>query len=54
MNLTYKDFSTFSAKGIAGIGKLPDTVADRSIKIELKRRAPGEVVQRFRLRKLKP
>lgn len=53
-NITYKDFSTFGAKGIAGIGRLPDTVADRSIRIELKRRAPGEVVQRFRLRKVKP
>ena len=53
-NITYKDFSTFGAKGIAGIGKLPDTVADRSIKIELKRRAANEVVQRFRLRKVKP
>ena len=33
----YKDFSTFCPKAIAGIGKLPDTVADRSIPIRLKR-----------------
>ena len=30
-NITYRDFSTFSAKAIAGIGKIPDTVADRAI-----------------------
>ena len=29
--ISYKDFSTFCPKAIAGIGKLPDTVADRSI-----------------------
>jgi hypothetical protein len=50
----YKDFSTFSPKAIAGIGKLPDTVADRSIPIRLKRAAPGEIVERFRLRNVMP
>ena len=53
-SITYKDFSTFSPKAIAGIGKLPDTVADRSIPIRLKRAAPGEIVQRFRLRDITP
>ncbi len=48
--ISFKDFSTFCPKTIAGIGKLPDTVADRSIPIRLKRAAPGEVVERFRLR----
>jgi hypothetical protein len=47
-NMEVKDFSVFCPKAIAGIGKLPDTIADRSIKIELKRRAPNERVQRFR------
>jgi len=47
--ISFKDFSTFSAKCIAGIGKLPDTIADRSIPIRLKRSFPGEV-ERFRLR----
>ena len=46
----YKDFSTFCPKALAGIGKLPDTVADRSIPIRLKRAKPGEVLERFRLR----
>src|SRR5437879_8096222 len=50
-NITYKDFTTFSAKAIAGIGNsLPDTVFDRSIPIRLQRKKPGEVVARFRRR----
>ncbi|MFC2027129.1 DUF3631 domain-containing protein [Chloroflexota bacterium] len=49
-NISYKDLSTYCPKAIAGIGKLPGTVADRSIPIELKRRAPGEQVERFRRR----
>ena len=51
--ITYKDFSTFSPKAIAGIGKLPDTVASRSIRIELKRRTKDEVVAKFRQRAAK-
>ena len=50
-NITYKDLSTFCPKAIAGIGKLPDTVADRSIAIVLKRRTAAETVERFRRRK---
>jgi hypothetical protein len=53
-NLSYKDFPVFCPKVIAGIGKLPDTVADRSIPIELRRRRPSEKVERFRLRKVGP
>lgn len=49
-DLRVADFPTFGAKAIAGIGKLPDTVAARAIPIELKRRAPGEHVERFRER----
>ncbi|MBI4310221.1 MAG: DUF3631 domain-containing protein [Chloroflexi bacterium] len=49
--ISFKDLSTFCPKAIAGIGKLPDTVADRSIPIALKRRAPEEPVERFRRRK---
>jgi hypothetical protein len=48
-NMDVKDFSTFCAKAIAGIGKLPDTVADRSIPIGLKR-ARRRQVERFRVR----
>ena len=53
-NITYQDFPVFCPKAIAGIGKLPDTVADRSIPIELRRRRPSEKVERFRLRKVGP
>jgi 5S rRNA maturation endonuclease (ribonuclease M5) len=48
--ISSRDFSTFCPKAIAGIGGLPDTVADRSIPIRLKRAARDERVQRFRLR----
>lgn len=49
-NLSFRDFSTYCAKAIAGIGKLPDTVADRAISVRLKRTARNEKVERFRLR----
>ena len=49
-SIGYRDFSTFCPKAIAGIGALPDTVTDRSIRITLKRRAPDEWVERFRQR----
>jgi hypothetical protein len=52
-NISFRDFSTFCPKAIAGIGKLPDTVADRAIPIRLKRAAPDESVERFRLRDIK-
>ena len=53
VGISYQDFSTFSPKTIAGIGKLPDTVADRSIPIRLKRKARDEKVERFRLRNVR-
>lgn len=49
-NISFKDFETFCPKAIAGIGQLPDTVADRSIPIRLKRKGPSEAVERFRRR----
>ncbi len=51
-NFEFKDFHVFCPKAIAGIGKLPDTVADRAIPIRMKRRAPCELVERFRRRLL--
>jgi Protein of unknown function (DUF3631) len=48
--ITYRDFSTFSAKAIAGIGDLPDTVEDRAIPIALKRRTKDEPCDRWRTR----
>ncbi len=41
-------FSTWSAKGIALIGRLRDTIEDRSILITLRRRRPAEKVGRLR------
>lgn len=48
-NIGYRDFLTYCPKAIAGIGKLPDTVADRSTPIRLKRAQRGSV-ERFRER----
>jgi len=47
-------FPVFSPKALAGIGRLPDTVADRSFPIRLERRAQGEEVERFRRRDVEP
>jgi Protein of unknown function (DUF3631) len=52
-NLEAKDFRTFSPKVLAGIRDLPGTVGDRSIPIVLKRKAPGETVERFRIRRVR-
>jgi hypothetical protein len=41
-------FSTWCAKVIAAIGKLQGTLEDRSILVSMRRRAPGESVERFR------
>jgi hypothetical protein len=53
-NLSYQDFPVFSPKAIAGLGKLPDTIADRAVPMELRRRRRGEPVERFRQRKVEP
>lgn len=47
-----RDFSTFCPKALAGIGRLPDTIADRSIPIGLVRKRRDEHVERFRERKV--
>lgn len=44
------EFDVYGPKAIAGIGDLPDTVTDRAIPIRLKRRAPTELVAKFRSR----
>lgn len=43
-----RKFSTFTPTAIAMIGELPDTLADRSIPIRLRRRLPHEKVLSFR------
>ena len=49
-NIAYKDFSTFAPKAIAGIGKLPDTVASRAMQMQLRRRTKAEPIEKFRER----
>jgi hypothetical protein len=51
-NHTPTDFPTFSPKAIAGIGQLPDTVADRSIPIRLERKHQSQPVERLRRREI--
>jgi hypothetical protein len=47
---TLVSFTVFCPKAIAGIGELPDTIADRAIPIRLKRKARSEHAERFRRR----
>lgn len=47
-----RQFSTWGPKAIALIGRLPSTLADRSIEIRMRRRLPGEEVHRLRLDRL--
>src|SRR5215831_492170 len=51
-------FSTWGARMIALIGRLPSTLEDRAIVLPMRRRAPGETVERIRrdglLRRLQP
>lgn len=49
-----EEFDVFCPRALAGIGKLPDTVASRSISLSLKRRAPGEMVEQLRRRDVEP
>ena len=51
-----RDFVVFCPKFIAGIdaGRWPDTIRDRSIIIELRRKLPSERIERFRRRDVKP
>jgi hypothetical protein len=49
-----REFPAFCAVALAGIGDLPDTILDRSIVIRMKRRAPNEVIEPFRLRQVAP
>jgi hypothetical protein len=47
-------FSVFCPKVLAGIGTLPDTIADRSIPIRLERKTRSEKVTRFSHREAEP
>jgi hypothetical protein len=43
-----KEFSTWSAKAIASIGKLSGTLRDRAIIVPMNRKKPGERVAKLR------
>jgi putative DNA primase/helicase len=45
-----REFSSWAPLALAGIGDLPDTVRDRSIEIEMKRKLKTETVKRLRQR----
>ena len=45
-------FFVFAPVAIAAIGSLPDTLADRSIRVEMRRREPGEKIEPLRLDRL--
>jgi putative DNA primase/helicase len=47
-------FSTYSACAIALIGKLPATLTDRSVPIDLRRRRPDEAIEGFRFDRTDP
>lgn len=51
-NNDVKLFKVFAATALAGIGRLPDTLQDRAITIEMKRARPGEVHARYDSRKI--
>jgi len=42
---------TFAMAALAGIGTMPDTIEDRAAVIRMRRRAPGETVQPYRVRR---
>jgi hypothetical protein len=47
------EFPAFAACALAGIGDLPDTVLDRAVVIPMRRRAPHEYVEPFRIRQVR-
>ena len=46
--------STFAMAALAGIGTMPDTIEDRAVVIRMRRRAPGESVAPYRMRRDRP
>ncbi|MFC9694673.1 DUF3631 domain-containing protein [Kribbella sp. NPDC056951] len=46
-----EDIQTFAMAALAGIGVMPDTIEDRAAIIRMRRRAPGEKVEPYRVRR---
>ncbi len=49
-----EEIPAFSAVALAGLGGLPDTILSRSVIVRMKRRAPGEYVEPYRVRDHSP
>ncbi|WP_224392793.1 DUF3631 domain-containing protein [Pseudonocardia sp. ICBG1293] len=49
-----QSISTFAMAALAGIGRMPDTIEDRAVVVQMRRRAPGEHVAPYRLRRDRP
>jgi hypothetical protein len=49
-----EDCPTFAMAVLAGIGSLPDTIEDRAVIIDLRRKSPAERVAKYRTRRDKP
>ncbi|WP_224392901.1 DUF3631 domain-containing protein [Pseudonocardia sp. ICBG1293] len=49
-----ESISTFAMAALAGIGRMPDTIEDRAVVVQMRRRAPGEHVAPYRLRRDRP
>ena len=43
--------ATFAMAALAGIGNMPDTIEDRAVIINMRRRAPDEIVKPYRARR---
>ncbi|MDO5698734.1 MAG: DUF3631 domain-containing protein [Dermatophilus congolensis] len=51
---TVDRIETFALAALAGIGRMPDTIEDRAVVIRMRRRAPGETVAPYRVRRDRP
>src|SRR3954464_9680048 len=51
---TVESIPTFAMAALAGIGAMPDTIEDRAVVIRMRRRAPGETVSPYRVRRDRP
>lgn len=49
-----QEFPAFAALVMAGLGDLPNTIMDRSIILRMRRRAPTERVEQYRIRRQAP
>ncbi|MBA0054037.1 DUF3631 domain-containing protein [Streptomyces sp. AJS327] len=53
-NQEASEYSTFCPVAMAGLGSLPDTILDRSVIVRMRKRAPNEKVQPYRVRVHEP